>query len=71
MEALNLASREAGSQGLGQKRSLWSFVCLFFETGSHYEAQDGLELVNLLPQPSQCWDYRPCISTSNIKGLLN
>jgi hypothetical protein len=29
-----------------------------FGSGSHYVAQVGLELSNLLPQPPECWDYR-------------
>jgi hypothetical protein len=29
----------------------------FFETGSHYAAQAGLKLENLLPQPP-CWNHR-------------
>jgi hypothetical protein len=40
------------------------FVYLvFFEARSHYVAQAGSELPILLPQPSECWDYRcapPC-----------
>jgi hypothetical protein len=30
----------------------------FVETGSHFVAQTGLELVILLPLPLKCWDYR-------------
>jgi hypothetical protein len=30
----------------------------FFETGSYYVSQADLKLTNLLPQPSECWDYR-------------
>jgi hypothetical protein len=33
------------------------------ETGSHYVAQAGLELMILLPQTPECWDYShmpPC-----------
>jgi hypothetical protein len=29
----------------------------FFETGSLYVAQAGLELTTLSPQPPECWDY--------------
>jgi hypothetical protein len=29
---------------------------IYLETGSHYVAQAGLELVILLPQPPTCWD---------------
>jgi hypothetical protein len=32
-------------------------VCVC-ETGSHYKAQVGLELVILLSQPPEYWDYR-------------
>jgi hypothetical protein len=32
--------------------------CCYFETGSHYVAQAGLELLILLPQSPKCWDYR-------------
>jgi hypothetical protein len=35
---------------------------VFFETGSHYVPQAGLELMILLPQPPQCWDYRDILS---------
>jgi hypothetical protein len=31
---------------------------LSFETGFHYVAQAGLELVILLPQPPKCWYNR-------------
>jgi hypothetical protein len=34
------------------------FVVLFFQTGSFYVAKAGLELTILLPQISECWDYR-------------
>jgi hypothetical protein len=34
------------------------FVCLFFETVSHYVAYAGLELMILLPQLPEGWDYR-------------
>jgi hypothetical protein len=36
------------------------FLLLFFftfESGSHSEAQAALEIVILLPQPPECWDY--------------
>jgi hypothetical protein len=37
----------------------WAWFVLFcVETGSVYVAQAGLELMILLPQPSECWDYR-------------
>jgi hypothetical protein len=31
---------------------------LLVETGSHCEAQTGLDLAILLPQPPKCWDYK-------------
>jgi hypothetical protein len=34
------------------------------ETGSHYEAQTGLELVIPLPQPPECWGDRPAMHFS-------
>jgi hypothetical protein len=46
-----------------------SFCCclgvgdVFFETGSQYVAQAGLQLKILPPQPPECWDYTcasPC-----------
>jgi hypothetical protein len=36
----------------------FAFLFLFFETGSNYVAQAGLEFKFLLPQPPNCWDYR-------------
>jgi hypothetical protein len=38
-------------------RFLLLFLLFVFETKSLYEAQAGLELVILLPQPSKYWDY--------------
>lgn len=35
---------------------LLSFFC--FKTGVTYVAQAGLELLTLLVQPPDCWDYR-------------
>jgi hypothetical protein len=37
---------------------LKNFNCCLFKTGSHYVAQADLELMILLLQPSECWDYR-------------
>jgi hypothetical protein len=37
--------------------TVYSYI-LFFQTGSHYEAQAGLKLPILLPQPPKYWDYR-------------
>jgi hypothetical protein len=34
------------------------YFVLLFETGSHYIAQTGLDLVILLFQQAECWDYR-------------
>jgi hypothetical protein len=34
------------------------FVFVFFEAGSLHVDQAGLEVLILLPQPSECWDYR-------------
>jgi hypothetical protein len=36
---------------------LIAFESFITNTGSHYVAQAGLELVILLPQPPKCWDY--------------
>jgi hypothetical protein len=36
------------------------FVCLF-ETGFHYVAQSGLEVMILPSQLAKCWDYR-CVA---------
>jgi hypothetical protein len=33
-------------------------ICLFFEARCEYLAHIGLELVILLPQPPESWDYR-------------
>jgi hypothetical protein len=39
--------------------SLFSFLCSFLSlAGSCSVAKAGLELVILLPQPPECWDYR-------------
>lgn len=35
----------------GQSTRVISLVLLYFETGSHKIAQEGLELVTLLPHP--------------------
>jgi hypothetical protein len=35
------------------------FVTYFFEIGSSYAAQAGLQLKIFLPQPPKCWCYRP------------
>jgi hypothetical protein len=44
----------------------------FFETGSHLEAQAGLELPILLPHPSLFWDYRhACATTPSSSYLLH
>jgi hypothetical protein len=32
------------------------FICLFFETASHYIAQVGPELTVFLPQPTEYWN---------------
>jgi hypothetical protein len=32
------------------------FICLFFETASHYIAQVGPELTVFLPQPPEYWN---------------
>lgn len=37
---------------------IFRLVLLYFETGSCYLVQPGLELVILLPLPVECWDYR-------------
>jgi hypothetical protein len=37
--------------------SFFVLLC-FFETGSYYIAQVGLELMILLPQLTKCWDCR-------------
>jgi hypothetical protein len=35
-----------------------SFYLFIFETWSHYEAQAGLKLTIMIPEPLKCWDYR-------------
>jgi hypothetical protein len=32
---------------------------IFFEIESHYVEQAGPKFMMLLPQPPNCWDYRP------------
>lgn len=41
---------------------LLNFFCFVLKTGVCYVAQAGLELVTLLLQPPDCWDYR-CVPT--------
>jgi hypothetical protein len=41
---------------------------LFSGTGSHCVAQAGLKLKILLPQPPECWCYRPASSRSECRG---
>lgn len=41
---------------------LLGFFCFVFKTGVTYVAQAGLELLTLLVQPPDCWDYR-CVPT--------
>jgi hypothetical protein len=58
----------SGSNPLGCREYIcfthhWFLFVLLVETGSHYVAQAGLELVIILPQSPECWDYRyllPC-----------
>jgi hypothetical protein len=48
-------------------------IKVFFETGSHYVSQAGLELTVLLPQPPECWDYRcapPCLVAKKTQTKL-
>jgi hypothetical protein len=40
-----------------------------FETQSYYVAQAGLELVILLPQPPQSWDYKSVIHIQLVRIL--
>jgi hypothetical protein len=46
----------------------------FFETRSHFVAEDGFELMLFLLQPPQCWDYRyvpscPALIFFSIKAM--
>jgi hypothetical protein len=49
---------------------LFTYFC-FFETGSHYVAETGLDLMILLPPPPKCWDYK-CVPShpASLKSLL-
>jgi hypothetical protein len=38
--------------------SFYFFLIFFFETGSYYVAQVGLEFTFLLPHPPKSWDYK-------------
>jgi hypothetical protein len=52
-------------QGLKLARPELYHPFIFLETGSHYVAQAGLELVFFLPQCPKCLDYTyapPCMS---------
>jgi hypothetical protein len=41
------------------KVHIYCFLIMsFLETGSHYVAQNGLELTIFLFQPPKCWEYR-------------
>jgi hypothetical protein len=46
-------------------------LALFFETGSHYVAQAGLELSILLPQPPECWDSKSALPRLAFKFCCN
>jgi hypothetical protein len=45
-------------------------LLLSFETGSLYEASVGLELAILLPLPSECWNYRPSLSSLDHESIF-
>jgi hypothetical protein len=38
---------------------MWVFFLCVCETGSHYVPQAGLKLMIILPQPPECWSYKP------------
>jgi hypothetical protein len=40
----------------------------FFDTGSYFVAQAGLELTILLPLPPECWNYR--LTSPEISFLM-
>jgi hypothetical protein len=48
-----------------QKNVSIFFFFFFFKIGSRYVAVAGLELMILLPQPPECWDYR-CVPLSPL-----
>jgi hypothetical protein len=50
--------------------SAWLAVFVFFETESHYVAQ-GVELMILLPQPPEFWDYRCTPPYLALNSVLN
>jgi hypothetical protein len=50
---------------------LLCLVFFFFEKGSHYIAQAGLELGTLLPQPPECWDCKHVPHTQLWLGIFN
>lgn len=41
-----------------KKRSLYTYIYWLTKTSSYCVAQAGFELLILLPQPLECWDYR-------------
>lgn len=49
------------TQRLDKSRTL--LILGLFVMRSHYVAQPGLNLVTILPQAGQCWDYNTCLHT--------
>jgi hypothetical protein len=45
-------------------------LLLLFESGSPSVAQDGLELIILLPLPTECWIYRQVALGTDYTGIL-
>jgi hypothetical protein len=45
------------AKGVMSGLAFFFFPSSFFETGSRYVAQAGLELLIILPQSPACWDY--------------
>jgi hypothetical protein len=48
--------------GWEERKQFFEFQFLFFETGSYYVAQTGLE-ISVSPQPPECWVYRYAFHT--------
>jgi hypothetical protein len=59
------ASQVARIIGMSNWHPVWGFLFCGFETGSCCVSQVGLNLMILLPQPAECWNYR-CVASDSF-----